>query len=112
MARYRAQCHPFSNVIIRFLAQASRLARKSEQQVLTDLNRHINSLNDRLQTADWLIANTISLADISIYSMITCIHDSHEGQQSISRHSRVLDWLQRVRDATGGKVQGSMPPIQ
>ena len=88
------------------------LARKSEQQVLTDLNRHIDSLNDRLQTADWLVANTISLADISVYSMITCIHDSREGQQSISRHSRVLDWLQRVRDATGGKVQGSMPPIQ
>ena len=112
MARYRGQCHPFSNVITRFLAQASRLARKSEQQVLTDLNRHIDSLNDRLQTADWLVANTISLADISVYSMITCIHDSREGQQSISRHSRVLDWMNRVEDATGGKVQGSMPPIQ
>ena len=91
------------------ILKSQGLARKTEAHVLRDIGRHIDALSKMLSAGDWLVGDSLTLADISVYSMICCIHDSREGQKIIGEHSRVLNWMQRVEDATGGKVDGYMP---
>jgi len=92
---------------LRKLLAGQGIGRKKKEQVLQDIERHLDAVAKRLQGSDWLVGEQLSLADISVYSMVNCIRDSQQGGEAVQRRPALLAWLQRVEDATGGKVPGS-----
>lgn len=83
------------------------LRRKTEEHIFRDLTRQLNALNDMLDGSEWLVGNAISLADVSVYPMVSAIADGVEGLEHIKQHPNVLQWLTRVENATGGPTKGA-----
>lgn len=92
---------------LRKLLANQGIGRKKKEHVLKDIDRHLDAVEKRLQNSDWLIGDAMSLADISVYSMVNCIRDSEQGGDAVRRRPKMTAWLQRIEDATGGKVPGS-----
>ncbi len=92
---------------LRKLLADQGIGRKKKEQVLQEVDRHLDAVDKRLQGSDWLVGEQLSLADISVYSMVSCIRDSQQGTEAVQRRPGLLAWLQRIEDATGGKVPGS-----
>lgn len=84
------------------------LGRKKSKHVFDDLNRQLSALNGLLKNSQWLVGDSISLADISVYPMITAISDGTEGREYLMRYNKVIEWMKTVEDATGGKTIGSL----
>ncbi len=95
---------------IRKIIEQQGLGRKSREHVLRDLNRHITALDERLQLGEWLVGESLTLADISVYAELGCVRDSREGGELIAESKLVSAWMSRVEEATGGVVPGSWEP--
>lgn len=83
------------------------LARKTEEHVLRDLQRHIGAVDGLLEQSKWLVGSSISLADVGVYPMVGAVADGVEGLACIKKYPKVLEWMERVEEATGGKTKGA-----
>lgn len=76
------------------------LARKTEARVIADLTRHYDSLEAKLQGRDWLVGETISVADLAVRSMIFVIDRTIEGLALRQARQGLTGWCARVDAAT------------
>ncbi len=84
------------------------IGRKSLEQLMIDVTRHIEAVNDLLSEAQWLVGNQISLADLAVYGMFDALRDADMAAAQISRYSAVVAWMDRVEQTTGERA--SPPP--
>ncbi|CAH0991741.1 hypothetical protein SIN8267_01855 [Sinobacterium norvegicum] len=89
---------------IRSITNTQGVGRKSSEQLTVDLKRHIQAVNDLLLQGPWLVGDSLSLADISVYVMLNCFKDSRQGIECLQGHDRVNDWMLRVEQATDEKI--------
>jgi glutathione S-transferase len=80
--------------------RAQGIGRKPPEMVLRDLNRHVETLDALLDGREWLVGDTLTLADIAVAVQLSCIRDTDEGQPRIAGFPRVAAWLDRADDAT------------
>jgi glutathione S-transferase len=76
------------------------LGRKPLDQVLGDVERHVGAIQDWLGGRDWLVGDALSLADLGVFSQLTCIRGADEGARIIERMGPVAEWMERVDRAT------------
>lgn len=76
------------------------VGRKSVEGVLGDVERHVTAIGDWLGGRDWLVGDALSLADLSVFSQLACIHGADEGARIIRSSRPVAEWMARVDRAT------------
>lgn len=75
------------------------LGLKDKALVLEDLNRHCDAVEHTL-SGDWLVGDSITLADIAVFAQLYCIHGTDEGNQAVEARPRLYEWMRRVDAAT------------
>ena len=96
---------------MRKIISTQGLARKPLDWVLADITRHVQAIADRLEGKEWLVGDALTLADLSVYSELVCMHDSQEGQQMVAERPALGAWMARVEAATGERTRGSWEPL-
>jgi glutathione S-transferase len=86
--------------MLRRLTRKQGVGRKSVQQLLADVERHLDALAGLLGDREWLVGNALSLADLSVFSQIRCIRGAEEGARIVESRPTVVTWLERVDAAT------------
>lgn len=93
---------PIVPVLTRKAGTAQGLARRSEGDILKELQRHIDALAALLADSDYLVGNALSLADISVLAQVECIAGSGQGLEMLQSQPAVMAWIDRIEDLTGG----------
>ncbi|WP_182913803.1 glutathione S-transferase family protein [Sphingobium terrigena] len=78
------------------------LARRTEADILRELDRHLAALAQLLNGADYLVAGALTLADIAVVSQLECVAGSGKGLAAVGRQPAVVAWMERVESQTGG----------
>jgi glutathione S-transferase len=86
--------------MLRRQTAAQGVGRKSEEQVVADVERHAGALADWLADREWLVGTSLSLADISVFAQLFCIRGADEGRRSLESRSVIAAWMDRVDRAT------------
>lgn len=76
------------------------IGRKALPLILSDIEKHVEAINDWLSGGNWLVGKNITLADIAVYSQLQCINQTPEGSQIIGKKPAVTAWLERVATST------------
>jgi glutathione S-transferase len=85
---------------LRARVKAQGIGRKPPEMVLRDLDRHVMMLDTLLDGREWLIGDTLTLADIAVAVQLGCIRETEEGRPRIATARRVAAWLDRTDAAT------------
>jgi glutathione S-transferase len=80
--------------------EAQGLGRKKLDDVLRDLDRHLDAVDGWLGEGKWLVGDALTLADISVYAQLFCVGGSDEGSRAIGKRQRIGSWMKRVEAAT------------
>ncbi len=86
--------------MLRRLTRQQGVGRKSVQQVLADVERHVDALANLLGDREWLVGDALSLADLSVFSQIRCIRGAEEGGRIVASRPPLTTWMERVDAAT------------
>jgi len=76
------------------------IGRKSEEEVLRDVQRHAETIAGCLGTREWLVGDRLSLADIAVFVQLEAIRSTREGERILATQPTVLSWMERVDRAT------------
>jgi len=79
-------------------AKAQGIGRKSLADVLSELKKHLSCLSDWLDGQDYLVADSLTLADIAVACQLDCIVATPEGKGVAADYPRVIEWLNRVAE--------------
>lgn len=85
---------------IRKIGTTQGLGRKSQAQVTADLARHYDCLAGRLGQRDWLVGDTISIADLGVRAMVFVLDRTIEGKALSAARPVLAAWSARVDTAT------------
>ena len=80
------------------------IGRKSIEQLLVDVERHITAVDGLLDGADWLVGNQLSLADLAVYAMFQALRDADMVADMLARYPAVTAWMMRVEEHTGTRA--------
>jgi glutathione S-transferase len=92
--------HYFAPKIIRKQATDQGTGRKTYDAVCADVARHFESINTLVSDNAWLAGESLSIADISVASMLTVLDRATEARNLMATQPVLLDWLQRVDAVT------------
>ena len=81
---------------------AQGIGRKPVEAIKRDLDRHLHMLNQWLAGRDWLVGDTLTIADIAVFAQLDCVAGTSEGQDLMRGYEGVRTWMDRVDDATKG----------
>lgn len=95
------------NIIARLISGALRkvavtqgLGRKTEPQVTAELAKHYDGLAAKLDGRDWLVGDSISIADLAVRSMVFVLDRTIEGKALHTARPALAAWSARVDAAT------------
>jgi glutathione S-transferase len=80
------------------------IGRKSIEQLLVDVERHIAAVDGLLDGTDWLVGNQLSLADLAVYAMFQALRDADMVADMLARYPAVTAWMMRVEEHTGTRA--------
>jgi glutathione S-transferase len=80
------------------------VGRKEPKHIIADVQRHFEALESLLQSATWLVCESISLADIAVASQVRALTYASEVEEMLLRMPRVNAWRTRVDDAAPCKA--------
>jgi glutathione S-transferase len=72
------------------------LGRKSLESVLKDVERHAAAVAEILADGQWLVGDSLTLADLAVFVMFECLRGTPEGGKIITSHPGVTAWMERV----------------
>ncbi|TNF83372.1 glutathione S-transferase family protein [Pseudomonas sp. ICMP22404] len=78
------------------LVAAQGLGRKTQQQVVADVQRHLKAIAALLKQSKWLVGDSISLADIAVLSQLNCLLYAREVVDAIKQYPDIVSWAERV----------------
>tara|TARA_B110000444_G_C18773167_1_gene563599 strand:+ start:674 stop:1318 length:645 start_codon:yes stop_codon:yes gene_type:complete len=76
------------------------IGRKSLDQTINDLHRHLKSINTAVTESGYIVGDKISMADISIYTQIYWIQKNPEGEIAIAKHDNLGKWMTKIKTLT------------
>ena len=80
------------------------IGRKSTEQLLVDVQRHVQAVDDLLTGGDWLVGGQITLADLAVFGMFQALQDADMAAAIIAQFPRVVAWMERIEHSTGKRV--------
>lgn len=96
-------------IVLRRTVASQGVGKKPLDVVLRDVERHLDAIEGLLGTADWLLGERITLADISVFAQLFCIRASDEGGRMVAARPAVAAWMARVEGTTGPRVDDNSP---
>lgn len=72
--------------------------------LLKHLERNLDAITGLLGPRDWLVGDTLTLADIAVYAQVVCINGTLEGAPLVQARPALAAWIERVDAATGMRV--------
>lgn len=85
---------------IRRVTKAQGVGRKARDDVERELGRHLDALVAWLGDDDWLVGETLTLADIAVFAQLFCIQGANTGCEAIAARPALVAWMDRVDAAT------------
>lgn len=85
---------------VRKTGQAQGIGRKDRDTICEEVAAHFDAIVDLLGESTWLVGDHLSVADIAVASMCTVIERAEEAAAMMRERPRLLDWRERVDDAT------------
>lgn len=101
-ALMRRIARPLVPYLTRKQGTAQGLARRSEADILGELQRHAQALGAMLEGRAFLVGDMLTLADIAIVSQLECVAGSGRGMDVLRGEPALLPWMERVETLTGG----------
>ena len=86
--------------MMRSVTASQGIGRKSDAQVVADVERHLDALVDWLGERSWLVGEALSLADIAVFVELFCIRGADEGAKAVKARPTLAAWMARVDRAT------------
>jgi glutathione S-transferase len=80
------------------------IGRKSIDQLIIDVERHIEAVNNLLDSSDWLVGNQLTLADLAVYGMFQALRDADMAMEMLQRYPDVIAWMTRIEQTTGQRA--------
>lgn len=88
--------------ITKDIAAKQGIGRKPVAMVIEEARRHVEALSDFLGEGSFLVGDSLSLADISVFAQMFCIRGTDEGGELVEARPAVARWMDRVDAATAG----------
>lgn len=76
------------------------VGRKSEAMALEDIRRHLDSLSMTLEKDSFLLGDTLTLADISVFAQVQGMQGVAEGKEVMAPYESLNLWMKRVDQLT------------
>ena len=86
------------------MGKTQGVARKSPEQLLVDVQRHISAVENMLHQRDWLVADHLTLGDLGVHCMFQCFKDADMVVERLEQSPGVMAWMQRLEEATDGPL--------
>ncbi|MFW5876433.1 MAG: glutathione S-transferase family protein [Myxococcota bacterium] len=87
--------------VVRRQLEAQGVGRKSEGQILAEVQRQLDAVDGWLGEGSWLVGDMLTIADLAVFAQLHCIRGSDEGGRMIEARPRLAGWMSRVDAATG-----------
>ena len=81
------------------LTHAQGVGRKPRAQVVDDVERHFRALDALLEGRDWLVGDSLSLADLAVVAQVNALRYAREAESALRKSDRLPDWIARVDEA-------------
>ncbi len=78
------------------LVAAQGLGRKTREQIIADVERHIEAIATLVGEEGWMVGDAISLADLSVIAELRCLLDAVEAREILKAYPQVSAWMSRV----------------
>ena len=85
---------------IRKITSTQGVGRKSEEQLLVDCGRHIDAVAGLLGDGQWLVGDSLTLADLAVYGMFQAFRDADMLAELLAASPVVTAWMARIEEAT------------
>lgn len=92
--------HRLAPGLIARQAHGQGIGRKNPEAVCAEMAEHFNSINTMVTGADWLVGDSLSIADIAIVSMCTVLERAAEAKALMNEQPELLAWRERVDQVT------------
>jgi glutathione S-transferase len=79
---------------------AQGIGRKSQQQLADDVERLFGAIDDLQRVTGFVVASSLSLADIAICAQAECIGDSSIGKRALQARPALIDYFKRIDTLT------------
>lgn len=86
--------------MMRAVTRRQGVGRKSEAQVVADVQRHLDAVDALVADSDWLVGDALTIADLSVFAELFCIRATDEGAKLVEGRPAAAAWMQRVDAAT------------
>lgn len=85
------------------LVEAQGVGRKPREQVVSDVERSFQALDDMLEGRDWLCGDALSYADLAVIAQVNALLYAQEGVAALAKTSNIEAWIAHV-DAAAPKT--------
>jgi glutathione S-transferase len=86
--------------VLRSQVSSQGVGKRPLDVVLRDVERHLDALAGILGGGRWLVADRLTIADVSVFAQLFCIRASDEGGRMVAARPAVAAWMERVDRAT------------
>ena len=84
------------------ITRTQGVGRKPREMVLQEVRLHFDALVGLLGDREWLVGDALTLADLSVFSQMSCIRATDEGAPLVAERPTVVAWMERVDRASAG----------
>lgn len=88
------------------LTQTQGVGRKPRDQVIKDVERHFSALDAMLEGRDWLVGDSVSIADLAVIGQLNALLGSVEGRDAMARTTNLAGWIERLDTAAPQQKPG------
>jgi glutathione S-transferase len=86
--------------IVRQQLAKQGVGRKSDAQVLAEVQRHLDAVGDFVADKQWLVGDALTMADLAVFAQLHCIRGTDEGGRMVASRPALAAWMERVHRAT------------
>jgi glutathione S-transferase len=80
------------------------IGRKSLEQLLVDVERHLRAVDGMLDGSDWLVGSGLTLGDLAVYAMFQALRDADMALAIMQKYPAVTGWMARVEETTSERA--------
>lgn len=80
------------------LTQAQGVGKKPREQIISDVERHLNALEGMLDGRQWLVGDHLSIADLAVMGQLTALRYARETNEMLAGKEAIASWIDRVNE--------------
>lgn len=84
----------------RKIGKVQGLGRKADTELARDIERHFSALEDLLDGSEWLVGDSVSIADLAVVSMIHVLIRAQEPAASLPEFTKLSAWKAKLDQMT------------